>query len=187
MKAIPSSLVMRSMAFIISTIEYQNASNLRLVNKFSIGMRIDIEGPNGHCFYSDATEHPILMVVTGTGLAPLLGIVRDVLHQGHCGAIHLYHGARSSEELCLHDILLDMAQKHANFHYHGCVNNEVNTEGITSGHAAYIALAEHPALKGWKVFLCGAPEMVEKISKLVFLSGANMKDISSDAFTYSSA
>lgn len=50
-----------------------------------------------------------------------------------------------------------------------------------------IALTEHPALKGWKVFLCGAPEMVQKISKLVFLSGANIEDISFDAFTYSSA
>lgn len=158
-----------------------------LVNNFSIDMHIDIEGPNGHCFYSDEAGQPILMVGTGTGLAPLFGIVRDALHQKHSGDIHLYHGANSPEELYLHETLLEMAQKQDNFYYHGCVYNEENTAGITSGHAPDVALADHPALRGWKVFLCGAPEMVQKVSKMAFLAGANMKDISSDAFTSSGA
>lgn len=154
-----------------------------LVNNFSIGMHIDIEGPNGHCFYSDGPDHPVLMIGTGTGLAPLFGILRDALHQGHRGDIHLYHGACCAEELYLHETLTAMAQKHENFHYYGCVSDEDPAEGIKSGYAADIALSAHPALRGWKVFLCGAPDMVKKTGKMAFLSGASMSDISSDAFT----
>ena len=155
-----------------------------LVNDFATGMHIDIEGPNGHCFYSNDTQpQPMLLIGTGTGLAPLYGILRDALHQGHSEAIHLYHGARNQQELYLHETLLDLARKHANFYYHACVNDMETNEEITSGHAPEIALQEQSSLQGWKVFICGAPEMVQKTSKLAFLSGANMKDISSDAFT----
>ena len=146
-------------------------------------LSIDIEGPNGHCFYTDGPEHSILMIGTGTGLAPLLGILRDALHQGHNGPIHLYHGAFCPEELYLHDMLTDMAQKHSNFYYYGCVSDQEPADGIKKGYASDIALLEHPVLKGWKVFLCGAPDLVKKTSKMAFLSGANMQDISSDAFT----
>lgn len=154
-----------------------------LVNDFSIGMHIDIEGPNGHCFYSDGPDHPILMIGTGTGLAPLLGILRDALHQSHSGDIHLYHGALCRADLYLHETLTDMARSHSNFYYHGCVSDEKVTEGIKGGIVSDIALSEHPTLRGWQVFLCGAPEMVQKTSKMAFLAGASMQDISSDAFT----
>ncbi len=154
-----------------------------LVTDFSIGMHIDVEGPNGHCFYTDGPDHSMLMIGTGTGLAPLFGILRDTLHQGHCGPIHLYHGAFCPEELYLHNTLTNMAKSHSNFFYHGCVSDEKPTEEMKNGYAPDIALLEHPKLRDWKVFLCGPPELVQKTSKMAFLAGANMKDIASDAFT----
>lgn len=154
-----------------------------LINDFSVGMHLDIEGPNGHCFYSDDPQQTILMIGTGTGLAPLFGIARDALHQNHSGDIHLYHGAVTMEELYLHEELIAMANSHDNFYYHGCVFAAPQGGDVLSGHAPDIALANHKQLRGWKVFLCGSPEMVQKVSKLAFLSGANMQDISSDAFT----
>ena len=123
------------------------------------------------------------MIGTGTGLAPLYGIACDALHQKHSGDIHLYHGAAEVDELYMHEQLIDMAEKYDNFYYHGCVFDAQQSRDIISGHAPDIALAQHPQLRGWKVFLCGSPEMVQKVSKLAFLSGANMQDISSDAFT----
>ena len=155
-----------------------------LIDDFTVGMHIEIEGPNGHCLYTDGEpESSILMVGTGTGLAPLMGILRDALHQGHSGPIYLYHGARNQEELYLHETLLAMAQQHSNVHYHACVSGEQPADEMKSGRAAELALAEHPDLKGWRVFLCGAPEMVQQTRKKAYLAGAAMADISADAFT----
>ena len=39
-----------------------------------------------------------------------------------------------------------------------------------------------PALRGFRIFLCGHPELVAKLRKQVFLAGASRKDIASDAF-----
>ena len=157
-----------------------------LVDDFSVGEHIEIEGPNGHCIYSDGEpESSILMVATGTGLAPLIGILRDALHQGHTGVIHLYHGARSAEELYLYEELNMLARENSNVHYHACVSGGDVPQGMTSGRAAELALAENPDLKGWKVFLCGAPEMVKQTRMKAYLAGAAMNNISADAFTES--
>ena len=39
-----------------------------------------------------------------------------------------------------------------------------------------------PKLAGHRVFLCGNPDLVNLLRKKVFLAGAAMKDIYSDAF-----
>ena len=155
-----------------------------MIDEFDVGMHIELEGPNGHCIYTDGElEKPILMVGTGTGLAPLIGILRDALHQGHSGPIYLYHGARSSDEIYLHDTLTELAQQYDNVHYHACVSGDDVDDDMEAGRAADIAMQYHPDLKGYRLFLCGAPEMVREMRKNAFLAGAAMPDISADAFT----
>ena len=155
-----------------------------LIDEFDVGMHIDLEGPNGHCIYTDGEPvKPILMVGTGTGLAPLIGILRDALHQKHTGPINLYHGVRTAEELYLHDNLNALAKQYSNFHYHACVSGEEVVDGINAGRAADIAMRAYPDLKGYRLFLCGAPAMVREMRKNAFLAGASMPDISADAFT----
>jgi len=155
-----------------------------LVDDFDVGMHIELGGPNGHCIYTDGEpEKPILMVGTGTGLAPLIGILRDGLHQGHSGPIHLYHGVRTADELYLHDTLSELAEQNSNVHYYACISGEDVTGEVEAGRAADVAMSEHPDLKGWRIFLCGAPEMVKAMRKNAFLAGASMPEISADAFT----
>jgi hypothetical protein len=45
-----------------------------------------------------------------------------------------------------------------------------------------LALAHTPTLAGWKIYLCGAPDLVNTLRKRVFLGGASMGDIYADAF-----
>lgn len=45
-----------------------------------------------------------------------------------------------------------------------------------------ILLEDIPKFAGCRVFLCGDPGLVSMLRKKVFLAGAKMKDIYSDAF-----
>lgn len=150
------------------------------------GDQVSIGGAAGDCSYiAGDPQQPLLLVGTGTGLAPLLGIARDALRQGHQGPIHLYHGSSSAEGLYLTTTLSDMDREHEQFHYHPCVSRGEPSSGLAAGRATDVALADFPDLSGWRVYLCGKEEMVKGMQKKVFLAGASMKDIYADAFVKS--
>ncbi len=153
-----------------------------------VGDTIFVQGPAGDCFYTQGNaDQNLLLIGTGTGLSPLYGIIRDALESGHTGEIHLFHGALTPSGLYLHDKLARFEQKHANFSYHPCVlNAETNMpDNIIEGDISKIALEVVSRPNGWKTFLCGDQELVNKLRKQIFLAGCNMNDIYIDAFLHS--
>lgn len=149
----------------------------------SAGEKVEIQGPNGSCFYLDGdTDSPLMMIGNGAGLAPLWGIARDALSRGHKGEIHLYHGSRHAQGLYLQVELAALAAEHANFQYHPCLSGTDVQKDCRRGRAEDVALADHPNLKGWLIYLCGYPPMVNTARRSAFLKGADLANILSDAF-----
>ncbi len=154
-----------------------------IFQRLTEGNRVEIGPAQGECFYTEGLpEQPILMIGTGTGLAPLYGILRDALTHGHEGDIRLYHGSSTPEGLYLQEELERLSSEHSNFSYVPCLSRGPAIEGVRSGRAVEIALAEHPDLKGWRVFLCGNPDMVKSAQRGCFLSGTSVRDIYTDPF-----
>jgi len=152
-------------------------------SQLAVGDTVTISHAIGDCFYTrGAPEQPLLLVGTGTGLAPLYGVLRDALRQAHSGDIHLYHGASTPEGLYLIEALGTLAAEAENVFYHPCVSQGDVPEGFTSGRADQLALAEHADLSGWQVYLCGREEMVKATQRNAYLAGAGLKDIHADAF-----
>lgn len=155
------------------------------------GTPVWLQGPAGNCFYvPGAAGEPLLLAGAGTGLAPLYGIVRDALRQGHTGEIHLFHGALTTAGLYLTSELLALAQEHTNFHYvrsvlHGDASPaspEVDHPEVEQGELAHSILSRFPKLGGWKGYICGDPALVTMLKKKVFLAGMASKAIYADAF-----
>lgn len=147
------------------------------------GSTLELAGPLGNCFYvAGKPEQPMLLLGTGTGLAPLYAILRDALHQGHTGPIHLFHGALLARDLYLVEELRALEAAWPNFTYHACVRDDGGEDGTRSGAVDVVALETCPNLKGWKVFLCGNPDLVKQVQRKTFMAGASMQDIHADAF-----
>jgi ferredoxin-NADP reductase len=147
------------------------------------GDSVKISTAAGHCFYvSDRPEQPLLLIGTGTGLAPLYGILRDALQQSHIGPIHLYHGSSSAEGLYLLEILRTLERDYGQVHYHPCVSRGEVPEGVQTGRATDLALSEQGSLTGWRVFVCGREDMVKATQQKAFLAGASLQDILADPF-----
>lgn len=141
-----------------------------------IGERVDFFGPEGSCFYvADDPRRPLLLIGTGTGLAPLVGIVRDALTQNHTGPIKLFHGSRHAEGLYLQGELGALAATHPNVTYTPCTS-------ATGPRADAAAFGAVPNTEGWRVYLCGNPEMVKSAQRKAFLLGASLADIYTDPF-----
>ncbi|MCC3861062.1 2Fe-2S iron-sulfur cluster-binding protein [Pseudemcibacter aquimaris] len=154
-----------------------------LCDKSLIGQEIEISEPEGQCFYLPGrSSSPLLLIGTGTGLAPLIGIIRDALSQGHDGKIELYHGAVNDDGLYLIDELQSLSSEYDNLSVHLGVLNKGSLNHTLEGAINDIALSQHHDLTGWRVFLCGDPDMVKKTKTKAYLADAALSDILADPF-----
>lgn len=152
-------------------------------NDLKTGDSLEVSEAQGSCYYTpDRPQQNLLLVGTGSGLAPLLGIASDALKQGHNGDIHLFHGSRAEHGLYYVDEMRRMSEQYANFHYTPCVSGSRVPAGFAPGRAHDVALSNLSDLSGWKVFLCGHPHMIQETKKQAFLNGASIGNIYSDAF-----
>jgi ferredoxin-NADP reductase len=152
-------------------------------SSLKVGDRVEISEAAGDCFYvADQLRENLLLIATGSGLAPLYGIIRDALAQGHSGKIMLYHGSNSAESVYLYDELKSLSSTRQNFIYRPCISGPRVPQGYFAGRAHEFALQENADLSGWRVYLCGHPEMVLCGKKQAFLSGASMRNIYADPF-----
>lgn len=157
-----------------------------LHDEVSVGDSIAVSEPRGHCFYiPERHDQGILLVGTGTGLAPLAGILTDALSHGHSGPIHLFHGSREVEDLYRIDEMRQLAEQYINFHYTPCVSGSHAPDGFSAGRVNDCVFSQLADLNSWRVFLCGHPEMVNQMKKQSFLKGASIADIYTDAFLIS--
>ncbi|MBZ5675254.1 MAG: 2Fe-2S iron-sulfur cluster binding domain-containing protein [Acidobacteriia bacterium] len=147
------------------------------------GTPVHLQGPSGECFYAPGREdQPLLLIGTGTGLAPLYGIVRDALKSGHRGPIHLFHGAVRPAGLYLGEELAAMAAANANLTYTPSVLEADVPGPFEVGPIDGIIARRFPKLDGWRGFVCGDPALVQMLKKKLFLSGIAVRDINADAF-----
>lgn len=162
----------------------QGAMSNWLCDTVNPGETVDIQGPNGDFRYAaKSLDQSLLLIATGTGLAPVLGVLRDALARGHRGWIHLYHGVSRVSGLYLREELQELARDHANFEYHPCVSSEPQAvSGIAAARAHLQAVAELDDLAAWQVYLAGLPAMVAAATALVREHGANPADIVTDPF-----
>lgn len=143
---------------------------------------IRISLPHGDCFYmADDLHRPLLLAGTGSGLAPLCGVVQDALVAGHRGPIYLYHGSRTPDGLYFVDKFRRLAEAFDNFHYVPCVSG-APVEGFVQGRIDAVALQRHNDLSGHRVYLCGHPGLVASMKREAYLAGAALKDIYADPF-----
>jgi NAD(P)H-flavin reductase/ferredoxin len=148
-----------------------------------VGERVSVLGPSGECFYVPGKEEqPLLLVGTGTGLAPLYGILRDALRHGHRGPIHLFHGALHKGGLYLVEELRRVADAHAHVAYTPAVLKGEESEDLSVGPIDQVVLKHLPKLSGWRGYVCGDPSLVQLLKKKLFLSGMASRDIYADAF-----
>jgi NAD(P)H-flavin reductase/ferredoxin len=159
------------------------------------GQSVTVRGAFGECFYLDnEPDRPLLLAGTGTGLAPLLGVTRAALASGHRGPIHLYHGSTRREGLYLWDELGALVESSPRLRVFGSILPEPGAPPVPAPSESRWQLA-HQALDqllladtldsfASRVYLCGSPELVQRLRKRVYLCGTPRARIHCDPFVF---
>lgn len=75
-------------------------------------------------FHVPASGGPLLMLAAGSGITPLIAMLRDLAARGMPMPVDLVYWVRTREELCFADELRAMAARHPGFHFRAVLTGQ---------------------------------------------------------------
>jgi naphthalene 1,2-dioxygenase ferredoxin reductase component len=144
------------------------------------GDAVRVSGPLGTAYLRHLG--PMLCIAGGTGLAPMLSIVRGALASGMTNPIHLYFGVSSSAHLYGVQWLEELANRHRNLKLHVVVNAGNTAPRFRRGLVTDAVAHDWKSLAGWRAYLAGTPAVVEAATLLVRRNGVHPEHIHAEAF-----
>ncbi|MBL7089569.1 2Fe-2S iron-sulfur cluster-binding protein [Acidovorax sp.] len=152
-----------------------------VANELRVGDTVRVSGPMGSAYLRRKHTGPMLCVAGGTGLAPILSIVRGVAAAGMGNPIYLYFGVRSERDIYGLEWLEALQLQHPNLKVHIVVASG-QARACRTGLVTDAIAHDWPSLASFRAYLCGAPPMVEATSLLVRQMGVLPEQIYVDAF-----
>ena len=153
-----------------------------IAHQLKVGDQVRVSGPLGTAYLRAKHPGPMLCVAGGTGLAPVLSIVRGALRQGMDNPIHVYFGVRSPQDVYGLAWLNELQQRHTNLHVHVVIRTGNQNVMLRSGMVTDAIDSDWSDLSGWRAYLCGAPPMVESAAMLAKKKGVAAHSVHADAF-----
>ncbi|MBT9597247.1 MAG: 2Fe-2S iron-sulfur cluster binding domain-containing protein [Vitreoscilla sp.] len=153
-----------------------------IAHDLKVGDTVKVSGPLGSAYLRRKHEGPMLCVAGGTGLAPILSILRGAAAQGMTNPIHLYFGVRSPRDVYGMPWLDQLKHDHPNLTVHVVVTSGGNPATQRCGLVTDAIEQDHGNLNGWRAYLCGSPPMVEAATVVVRRQGIPAEHIYADAF-----
>jgi CDP-4-dehydro-6-deoxyglucose reductase, E3 len=175
-------------AFIELHIRHQPGGNFSgyVFNQMKVREIMRFKGPLGSFFLREDSDAPIILLASGTGFAPIKGMVEHALHHGSQRRMTLYWGARSQADLYMHELALRWHDEHPDMFRYVPVLSEPRAEDQWDGRTGFVhqaVLDDFSDLSDHQVYACGAPVMVEAAHRS-FISerGLPEGEFFSDAF-----
>ena len=120
------------------------------------------EGPLGSFFLREDSKKPIIFLAAGTGFAPIKSIIEQMQAKKIDRSIYLYWGGRRPSDLYLSDLCKTWEKEIPNFQYIPVISDDL-PEDAWQGRTGFVheaVIEDHPNLKDFQVYACGAPVMV---------------------------
>ena len=133
-----------------------------LDERAKVGDQLSFTGPNGSFFLREG-QGPALLLAGGTGLAPILSILRKMRSNGS-RPLHLIYGVNTDEDAVELGTLESLATELGNLTWDYCVADKASS-AVHKGFVTALIEPEHLYGGDVSVYLCGPPPMVEGVRK----------------------
>lgn len=153
-----------------------------IAHQLQPGDAVRVSGPLGSAYLRRKHAGPMLCVAGGTGLAPILSILRSAVAGGMTNPVHLYFGVRSPRDVYGLDALAQLAQVHPALQVHVVVSSGGDPAVHRCGLVTEAIEQDLGDLTGWRAYLCGSPPMVEATMLVARRKGIAPGHLYADAF-----
>jgi propane monooxygenase reductase subunit len=124
------------------------------------GDELRFTGPYG-AFHLRDTERPVLMVAGGSGMAPILSLLRKLSSEGCKRPLRFFYGARTESDLFYVDLIRELGQGLADFDF-----VPVLSETDRFVHEAAGEYLESGEMNDPELYMCGPPPMIDAMIEL---------------------
>jgi len=125
------------------------------------GMVVGLDGVGGDFVLPDERPERIVFISGGSGVTPVLAMLRTLCDEGYDGEVVFVHYARSAEEACYREELDRLAAEHANVRVlHGYTRDSRGSDLHGRFGAGQVDTA------GAAVFACGPPALVDAVREV---------------------
>lgn len=149
---------------------------------------LTIEGPLGNFAYRPRAGNaaPMLLIGGGTGIAPLLSILRHLIENGIERDLQLYWGVRSECDLYAHATLEQLSRRAASLVYVPVLSEATPGWRGAKGWVHEAALKGIQDLEAIDVYAAGPPAMIAAIQREYDSRGSAKTRLYFDSFDYAS-
>ena len=147
------------------------------------GARLTLQGPYGN-FYLRNTQHEAIFIAGGSGMAPILSLLRDMTEHKDSRAVTYFYGARTLQDLFLLDELQGFEQRLPNFRFVPALS-EPTVYDVWLGETGLITDVVNrlvPRGSDKQGYMCGPTAMIDAAIVMLQKLGVEEKEIFYDKF-----
>ncbi|ANY25058.1 benzoate 1,2-dioxygenase electron transfer component BenC [Gordonia terrae] len=145
------------------------AMSTYLTQRATRGEPIAFTGPHGSFFLREA-DRPVLLLAGGTGLAPILSMLRKMHSDNSRRKVHLIYGVSTDTDLVAVDEIDWFVGKLPGFTWEHCVSDPASS-APNKGYVMSLIEPAHLNDGDVAIYLCGPPPMVEAVRQHVAQAG----------------
>jgi propane monooxygenase reductase subunit len=150
---------------------------------------VRITGPYGS-FHLRRGERPVLLVAGGSGMGPVLALLRQLAGEATTRTVRFFYGARARRDLFCLDLVEELGFRLPDFRFTPVLSDahpEDHWEGAQGlVHEAVGHYMESGEIQDPEVYMCGPPPMIDAVIELlVDKHGIEESRIAYDKFTTS--
>ena len=156
-----------------------------LSRKVLPGDILHIKGPYNSFIFEEEYERPIIAIAGGTGIAPILSILKSFLKKDKNLSVLVLLSVRSRQEILEMDSLHNMRQKYKNFSFKITLTRESFNAAnrFLFGRVEKVLPKIFSNLSNHNVFICGSDGFVIHSKKSVIDLNADINRIYSETFS----
>ena len=150
------------------------------------GDAIGFTGPYG-AFHLRRSRRPILMLAGGSGMAPIMSLLRQLSDERSDRTVRFFYGARTARDLFHADEIEALGAALADFRFAPVLSEagpddpqELARGLVHEAGAEYLASGE---LEDFEAYMCGPPPMIDAAAEMLDDHGLDQSRIFYDKFT----
>lgn len=155
-----------------------------LKDRAEMGDQLIVRGPQGSFSVDETSRAPRWFVAGGTGLAPMLSILRQMAEFGDAGDVRLFFGVNRENELLGEKEIEVLRRALPQLTMTFCVwRPEASWNGFAGNPAEALALALADAGTPPDLYVCGPPQLIEASADIGMKAGIAHDRIFSEQFS----